>query len=120
MAAAARLLKAGYVRTYCASARAIHSHDYTLREEFTRYFDIGVLLRRDPVLCDARLAASGEGLMLLRAELKYAVAAGGPTAAFGVLAPSAGKLIGFQLGLHYLLIPRPPRRPFSMHAFFWD
>jgi rhamnosyltransferase len=45
--AAARLLLAGRQVAYAAEACVHHSHDYTLAQEFQRYFDIGVLHRRE-------------------------------------------------------------------------
>ncbi len=120
MAATLRLLRAGYARAYCASACAIHSHDYTLRQEFGRYFDIGVLLDCDPALRDAQIAASGEGRSILSAELRYARQQGGLPAMAGVLARAASKLTGFQLGRHYRLMPRTLCRTFSMHSYYWS
>jgi rhamnosyltransferase len=40
--AAARLLVGGYRIAYAADASVRHSHDFSLGEEFRRYFDIGV------------------------------------------------------------------------------
>jgi rhamnosyltransferase len=119
MAATLRLLRAGYARAYCATACAIHSHNYTLRQEFGRYFDIGVLLDCDPELRQARVAASGEGKSILLAEMRYARAEGGVAAMAGVLARAVSKLTGFQLGRHYRLMPRTLCRWFSMHSYYW-
>ena len=43
---AGRMLLAGYAVRYAAEARVRHSHDYTVMEEFRRYFDIGVFYGR--------------------------------------------------------------------------
>ncbi|BCH79609.1 hypothetical protein SEL3844_17250 [Salmonella enterica subsp. enterica serovar 4,[5],12:i:-] len=39
---AAKMIQAGYKVAYCAEAVVRHSHNYTPREEFQRYFDTGV------------------------------------------------------------------------------
>jgi rhamnosyltransferase len=119
MAATLRLLRVGYARAYCAAATAIHSHDYSFIQEFRRYFDIGVLLDRDPELQRAQVEASGEGLSILKAELQDAQKEGGLIAAGAVLGRAGLKLTGFQLGRSYRLIPRALCRRLSMHAQYW-
>lgn len=120
MAATLRLLRAGHARCYCATATAVHSHDYAVSEEFRRYFDIGVLLDCDPELRAARLAASGEGWTALKAEFRHAWAEAGPRAAAAVIPRAAAKLAGFQLGRHYRLLPRSLCRRLGMHTGFWN
>lgn len=39
---AARMLLGGYAVRYATTAEVYHSHDYSVLEEFRRYFDIGV------------------------------------------------------------------------------
>lgn len=41
--AAAMLLQGGKKIAYVSDAEAYHSHNYTVGQEFKRYFDIGVL-----------------------------------------------------------------------------
>jgi rhamnosyltransferase len=119
MAATLRLLRSGYARAYCATAMAIHSHNYTVWQEFRRYFDIGVLLECDQELQRARLAASGEGRSMLDAEMRHAWAEGGVPAIAGVLGRAIGKLAGFKLGYHYRIFPRSLCRRMSMHSYYW-
>ncbi|BBI49657.1 hypothetical protein HORIV_20780 [Vreelandella olivaria] len=71
MIAGARLLKAGWKLAYCAEACALHSHNYSLVEEFQRYFDIGVLHHREAWLLDWLGRAEGEGGRFVRSELSY-------------------------------------------------
>ncbi len=40
--AGARILLKGYKIAYVADAMALHSHNYTIRQDFGRYFDMGV------------------------------------------------------------------------------
>jgi rhamnosyltransferase len=119
MAAALRLLRSGYARAYCASAMAIHSHNYTVWQEFRRYFDIGVLLECDQELQRARLTANGEGRSMLEAEMRYAWTEGGVPAIAAVLGHAIGKLAGFKLGGHYRNFPRSLCRRMSMHSYYW-
>ena len=38
----AKMILSGYKVAYCAEATVFHSHNYTLKQEFQRYFDTGV------------------------------------------------------------------------------
>ena len=119
MAVALRLLQRGYARFYAADACAIHSHGYSMREEFKRYFDIGTLMSLDAELSRARVAASGEGLRFLGGELARVGGVKRPFAASSVLLRTAAKFVGFSFGQRYRLFPRSVRRQMSMHSYFW-
>lgn len=119
MAAALRLLQAGHARVYHPAAAAVHSHDYTLVQEFKRYFDIGALLAIDPELMRVKLPASGEGLRFLKAELAEVLRNGRPLGVLAVLARTAAKSAGYALGLRHALLPVPMKRRLSMHSYYW-
>lgn len=120
MAVALRLLQQGYARVYQPTARAVHSHGYSVTQELKRYFDIGALMAMDLELRRARLSASGEGLRFLRGELAGAWAQGRPLEALGVIVRAAAKYLGFSLGQRYAMLPGPWRQRLSMHSFFWS
>lgn len=44
MLLAAKLINAGYRIAYCAEASVFHSHDYSLKSTYKRYFDTGVVM----------------------------------------------------------------------------
>ena len=44
MLLAAKLISAGYSIAYCAEASVFHSHDYSLKTIYKRYFDTGVVM----------------------------------------------------------------------------
>jgi rhamnosyltransferase len=120
MAAALRLLQRGHARVYQPEALAVHSHGYSVAEEFKRYFDIGVLMAIDQELSRVRLAASGEGLRFLRGEL---AAAWNPTRPLGlvdVMVRAVAKYLGFLLGRRHAALPDAWRPRLSMHSFFWS
>jgi len=68
---AARLHRAGWKTAYVAEAVVDHSHFYSIREEFERYFDIGVLHAREHWLVEEFGAAEGEGVRYVLSELRY-------------------------------------------------
>ncbi len=115
-----RLLRAGYRRTYCAKAMAVHSHHYTLRQEFRRYFDIGASLACDAEMRSASVATASAGTSVLLAQMRYARTGGGFGAVLGVLIRTASKFSGFQLGRHHRRLPRGMCRLCSMHVNHWS
>jgi rhamnosyltransferase len=120
MAAALRLLERGYARVYAPSARAVHSHDYRIGDEFKRYFDIGALMVIDPGLRRVSLAASGEGWRFLRGELTAAWRLARPTGVVHVVLRAGAKYIGFLLGQRHAVLPRAWLPRMSLHSFFWS
>ncbi|HLY39677.1 MAG TPA: glycosyltransferase family 2 protein [Terracidiphilus sp.] len=68
---AARLHDAGWKTAYVAEAQVCHSHDYTLAEEFRRYFDIGAFHAREKWLIERYGTATGEGRRFVTSEMRY-------------------------------------------------
>lgn len=115
-----RLLEAGFASVYEPSARVRHSHNYTLFEEFTRYFDIGALLAVDPWLAARRLKSGGEGLRFVRAEIDYTRTHGTLRDLIEIPFRTAAKLAGFKLGGKVRSLPLSLARKLSMHAYYWS
>ena len=116
---AGNLVRKGWKIAYAAAACVYHSHDYTLGQEFARYFDIGVFHRLTPWIIDTFGHANREGLKYAKSEINY-VGRHNP-----LLLPKVGcsffaKWFGYQLGLRYRMLPLNLRRTFSMHKRYWD
>lgn len=93
----ARMHRAGWKTAYVADATVRHSHDYSIAEEFRRYFDIGVLHARENWLVEQFGSASGEGRRFVVSELKHLLRAAPhflPSAAMRTLAKYLGYMIG--------------------------
>ena len=71
MYVAARMLMAGWKVAYASDAVCRHSHNYTLLEEFRRYFDQGVFHAREAWIRQNFGGAGGEGLRYVKSELSY-------------------------------------------------
>ncbi len=67
----ARLLQCGWQIAYVAEAQAYHSHVYTCREEFRRYYRIGQLHGKEPWLLRDFGEVSGEGRRFAMSEIQY-------------------------------------------------
>jgi rhamnosyltransferase len=116
---AARLLLSGWKVAYVAEAQVYHSHSYTWKQEFKRYFDIGVLHARARWLLQEFGTAGGEGGRFVRSELRYLWPLHWsliPSA----LIRTALKLVGYRLGRIEKRLSPGLKRRLSMHPGFWD
>jgi rhamnosyltransferase len=67
----ARMLLAGNKVAYAADATVIHSHAFSLAQEFHRYFEIGCMHASEPWLEPNFGGTQGEGMRFVRSELRY-------------------------------------------------
>ncbi len=116
---AGKMLLNGWKMAYVGDARVRHSHDYTLREEFERYFDIGVFHSDNPWIFESFGRADGEGFRYAKSELAY-VARRNPLLLPLVVSSFVAKWMGYKLGLSYRKLPRRTRKAFSMYKGYWD
>ena len=119
MAVAARLLMAGKRVAYVAEAFAYHSHNYTLAQEFRRYFDTGVFHARNPWLLQTFGGASGEGFRFVRSELAY-LWRQAPLWLPVAMASTVAKWVGYKLGRFEARLPLAYKRWCSMHKGYWS
>lgn len=119
MYVAANMLLKGWKIAYAGDACCRHSHNYTLLQEFRRYFDTGVFHAYEPWIREQFGGAGGEGVRYVISELKF----------LGVcrfyLWPSSilrnfTKLLAFKLGLWESKLPLWLKKRFSMHKNFWN
>lgn len=115
---AAKLLFSGWKIAYVADASVYHSHSYTWRQEFRRYFDIGVLHGRENWLVDEFGTAGGEGGRFVKSELRY-VGARAWWLLPSALIRTALKLAGYRLGRIESSLPLGWKRRMSMHRPYW-
>lgn len=115
---AARAVKAGFVNVYSASATASHSHDYSLLEQFRRYFDIGVFDARNKWMREDFGSHRGEGLRFVKSELRYLRTAA-PLQIPRAMLHTGAKLLGHQLGLREESVPLWAKKRMSMSRGYW-
>lgn len=116
---AARMILNGYQVRYAASACVQHSHNYSLLQEFRRYFDIGVFYGRERWIRDAFGAAGGEGKRYVLAEIQALREAGALHRVPEVLLRSTLKLLGYRLGHYEQHLPTPLKRRLGMFSNYW-
>lgn len=118
MFVAAKMLLAGWGIFYAANAECRHSHNYSLLNEFKRYFDMGVFYSRETWLANSFGGATGDGLKYCISELTFL----GlhriylwPRSIIG----NALKFIGYKMGQQEVYIPIILKRRLSMHSHYW-
>jgi rhamnosyltransferase len=115
----ARLLRAGHRVAYQADALVYHSHDYSLREQFQRYFDIGVFFSQAAAELGA-VKPGGRGVRFALGQIGYLLKRGLWFWVPRAVAESALKFLGFSLGKRSRHLPRGLRRAFSRQKNYWD
>ncbi|MFC3199364.1 glycosyltransferase family 2 protein [Parapedobacter deserti] len=115
---AGKLLLNGWKMVYAADACVYHSHDYRIREEFERYFDIGVFHSDNRWIFDTFGRAGSEGVRYAKSEINY-VSRRNPLYLPKVLCSFAAKWLGYKLGLSYRSLPPRLRKAFSMYKGYW-
>jgi rhamnosyltransferase len=118
MVVACRMLEAGWRKVYAADSKVYHSHNYTLLEEFRRYFDVGVVHAQQSLLLSRFGGVAGEGKKFFRSEIDY-LRRNAPGLIPSALTRTAMKLIGYRLGLLERYLPDRIKRSCSMSGWFW-
>lgn len=115
---AGKMVLAGLSVAYSAEARVFHSHHYSLRQEFSRYFDIGVFHDQATWLREAFGKAEGEGMRFLSSELRY-VSRHAPWRLLESLVRTGIKYLGYSLGQRQAKLSDKWCMRLSMHKNFW-
>lgn len=115
----AKLQRAGYAVAYQASAEVYHSHQYSISQQFKRYFDIGVSMTQAGDLLSGA-ASGGEGVRFALAQVRYLLSCGAWHLVPRSLAESMVKFIAYNLGRREKWMPKALKKRLSMHSFFWD
>jgi rhamnosyltransferase len=104
---------------YVAEAPVYHSHSYKLKQEFRRYFDVGVLHAREDWLLKEFGGTGGEGMRFVKSEIKYLW----PRHFWlipSALVRTALKLIGYRLGRLEASLGNGWKRRLSMNRQYWS
>ncbi len=99
-------------------AKVYHSHDYSLTDEFRRYFDIGVLHGTRFDLIGPFGRTGSEGLQFLRSEMKYLRARAVHVMPLALLRTLL-KYGGYRLGRVARYLPTALNRRLGMNRRYW-
>ena len=115
----AKMLQKGWASAYVADAAVYHSHNYTIAQEFRRYFDIGVFHHREHWIRDTFGAAEGEGGRFVKDEvsdlLRHA-----PWRLPEMVVRDGMKWIGYRLGIAEGWLPERMKSYLAMNRKFFQ
>ncbi len=120
IAIAAKLILMDYGVSYCAESKVYHSHDYSIEEEFKRYFDIGTFHEQLSTLLEPFMQTRAEGFRYVLDECKYLIGKRKFSIIPQQLLKVLAKYTGYSLGRHHKYLPNKLNTILSMHSFFWS
>lgn len=115
----AKLLRAGHRIAYVAEAVVRHSHHYSLRQEFSRYFDMGLARKQAEALIEAGGRDEKRGARYVGALLAC-LARKRPWLIPYAFVQSAVKWLGYASGRRACHAPLFLKRSLSGQDFYWD
>lgn len=118
MIMAADMLAAGYRVAYASLAKVVHSHSYTLKQQFMRNFDLGVSQVQYKRVFEG-ISSESEGISMVKTICAYLVKHGQALAIPYFLLDCAAKFMGYRLGRNYYRLPMRTIRACSMNKEYW-
>ena len=118
MYAAAKMVLKGWRIAYCADAKVYHSHDYSIWQEFKRYFDIGVFHAEEAWIRETFGDAEGAGKKFVISEVKYLLKRN-PLLLVPMVIRDGTKFLGYRLGLRHHMFSKRICRFMSMTYRYW-
>lgn len=115
---AAKAVEAGYLITYAADARVVHSHNYSMRQQFARNFDLAVSQKQHPEIF-SHISSEAEGMKLVKSTIRYLCSIGKPWLVFELFAQSIAKYAGYYTGKRYERLGRKRILKYTMNRDYW-
>lgn len=120
MYAASRLLLKNKKIAYCAEAEVYHSHNYSIVQDFQRYFDMGVFHALEKDLLREFGTPEKQGGKYFRFELKSILAEKRCLLLPVLFFRSIAKYIGYKMGRNHRFIPKWLNRKIGMNHAWWS
>lgn len=113
-----KLINNGYRIKYCSDAEVIHSHAYTYKVLFKRYFDQGVFLKQHKYISDS--GAGSSALSLLKFVVVNSLKEKNFKAFFDIVPNFAVRFIANKLGNRYEKLSRDKVLKFTSNKSYWN
>lgn len=115
---AAKVIMQGYCVEYVAEARVIHSHNYSMAQQFHRNFDLAVSQMAHPEIFE-QVSSESEGMKLVLNTMKYLCSIGKPYLIWNLFWQSAAKYAGYFLGKRYKRLSKKRILKYTMSPAYW-
>lgn len=96
---AAKMLLKKWEVYYCAEAKVYHSHNYTIIEEYRRYFEIGMFHGREKWIREVFGKTEKEGRKFIFSEIKYLLKENKIHIIINATLRNICKYIGYRIGI---------------------
>jgi rhamnosyltransferase len=120
MHAAGQLLLKGKSIAYCAEAQVFHSHNYTVIQDFRRYFDMGVFHESEKWLLEKFGRAEKQASRYVRSEIEFLMNRKKHHLLAHALLRSIAKYTGYRMGRSHRYLPHRLNRTIGMNHLWWD
>ena len=118
MKIAAQFIYAGYKIAYVGTAGVWHSHDYSLKQQYTRNFDVSAFMTMHPELF-ANISATSEGIKMVKWVEKKLLLQGRLFSAAYYILESGVKFLANRKGRKFKKMSLAQLRKSSMHKNYW-
>lgn len=118
MKIAAQFIYAGYKIAYVGAAGVWHSHDYSLKQQYTRNFDVSAFMTMHPDLFSG-ISATSEGIKMVKWVEKKLLSRGRFFSAAYYIIESGVKFLANRKGRSYQNMSLASLRKHSMHKNYW-
>jgi len=115
----AGVIQAGYAIAYEAQARVIHSHNLSLKQQFSRNFDLAVSQADHPEVFQ-NVPSEGEGIRMVKETTKKLITSGHGGQIPSLVIGSGCKYVGYRLGKQYKHLPMWMVRRFTCNQEYWN
>ena len=115
--AAAAIMKGYYVQ-YAAKAKVKHSHNYTVKQQFHRNFDLAVSQQQHPEIFES-ISSEAEGMKLVKSTVNYLCRIKKPYLIVSLGFQCIGKYAGYWMGKRYQRLSRKRILKYTMNRDFW-
>ena len=116
---AAKAVEAGYKIMYAAEARVLHSHNYSISQQFRRNFDLGVSQAEPPEVFK-KVPSEKEGGRMVKETTEYLFTTGKVFLIPYFYLQCMGKYAGYFLGKHYKMLPAKTIKKCTANEAYWQ
>lgn len=115
----AALIEAGDAIVYCAPARVYHTHNYGVKAQFRRNFDLAVSQADYPEVF-RQVSSEREGLRYVKGAAEYCISQKRYGDLVKFFADAAARYAGYFLGKHYRMLPERAVLACTLQPAYWE
>ncbi len=114
-----KALKAGYGVYYAAEAKVLHSHEYGLKQQLCRNFDLGVSQADHPEVFGG-ISSESEGKRMVLSACRHFIQIKKPLEILHLIMQSGVKYTGYFLGKRYQKLPKGLVDHLTSNPSYWQ